>query len=248
MGFLDELKGKANDLKDKAKVALDESEKNSNIKKKIKNEETLSIEEKVFFEKYNKQTVEAFVIEEKNKFRPTKRTKHLIIDDDSKQWTTVKTSNKTFKYSELLSYELIEDGESVTKGGVSLGRAVVGGVLFSGVGMILGGLTGKKKSKNFVTEMKIVISVNNPDNPSIIIPLVKKKMKKDSKDYKKLAEDAQETLSYLDMIAAYEEEKISPGKKPDEKSVVEELKEYKELLDAGIINQEDFDRKKAELL
>ncbi|GEK88924.1 Short C-terminal domain-containing protein [Alkalibacterium putridalgicola] len=248
MGFLDELKGKANDLKDKAKVALDESEKNSNIKKKIKNEETLSIEEKVFFEKYNKQTVEAFVIEEKNKFRPTKRTKHLIIDDDSKQWTTVKTSNKTFKYSELLSYELIEDGESVTKGGVSLGRAVVGGVLFSGVGMILGGLTGKKKSKNFVTEMKIVISVNNPDNPSIIIPLVKKKMKKDSKDYKKLAEDAQETLSYLDMIAAYEEEKISPDKKSNEKSVVEELKEYKELLDAGIIDQEDFDRKKAELL
>lgn len=248
MGFLDELKGKANDLKDKAKVALDESEKNSNIKKKIKNEETLSVEEKVFFEKYNKQTVEAFVIEEKNKFRPTKRTKHLIIDDDSKQWTTVKTSNKTFKYSELLSYELIEDGESVTKGGVSLGRAVVGGVLFSGVGMILGGLTGKKKSKNFVTEMKIIISVNNPDNPSIIIPLVKKKMKKDSKDYKKLAEDAQETLSYLDMIAAYEEEKISPDKKPNEKSVVEELKEYKELLDAGIIDQEDFDRKKAELL
>ncbi|OJF95229.1 SHOCT domain-containing protein [Alkalibacterium sp. 20] len=248
MSFLDDLKGKASDLKDKAKVALDESEKNNNIKKKIKNEEVLISEEKIFFEEYNKQSLEEFVIEEQNKFRPTKRTKHLLIDDNSKQWTTFKTMSKTFKYSELLSYELIEDGEAVTKGGVSLGRAVVGGVLFSGVGMIIGGLTGKKKSKNFVTDMKIVISVNNPDNPSIIVPLVKKKLKKDSKDYKKLAENAQETLSYLDMIAAYEEKKLNIDKEPVERSVADELKEYKELLDMGIINQEEFDKKKAELL
>lgn len=51
-----------------------------------------------------------------------------------------------FSFSELTDYELIEDGETITKGG--FGTAVAGGILFGGVGAIVGGGLGKKKNED----------------------------------------------------------------------------------------------------
>lgn len=40
----------------------------------------------------------------------------------------------------------------------------------------------------------------------------------------------------------------APAAGQGEEDVIEALKRYKELLDQGVITQEDFDRKKAQLL
>ncbi|EPZ54444.1 hypothetical protein H477_3583 [[Clostridium] sordellii ATCC 9714] len=48
-----------------------------------------------------------------------------------------------YNYKDIIEFELLEDGESITKGG--LGRAVAGGVLLGGVGAIVGGVTGIEK-------------------------------------------------------------------------------------------------------
>jgi hypothetical protein len=39
-----------------------------------------------------------------------------------------KKNPKIYNYSDIVDFELLEDGESITKGG--LGRAITGGLLF----------------------------------------------------------------------------------------------------------------------
>lgn len=42
-----------------------------------------------------------------------------------------------YSHSDVIEYELLENGETVTKGGI--GRALAEGVLFGGVGAVVGG-------------------------------------------------------------------------------------------------------------
>ena len=110
-----------------------------------------------------------------------------------------------FPVSEILSLEVIEDGQTVshstttsggeikTSSGSMLGRAVVGGVLLGGVGAIIGGATAKKTTASEsvthtntvenVNEIKLKVLVNNTINPLISIPFLSKKTVKGSTDY-----------------------------------------------------------------
>ena len=54
-------------------------------------------------------------------------------------------NNVWFNFSDLMSYELIEDDSVVTSGGV--GQALIGGALFGGFGAVAGGITGKRVQK-----------------------------------------------------------------------------------------------------
>lgn len=93
-------------------------------------------------------------------FTPTKKVgNYLWIDETHKQWAiptgiiTPKINNSTiYDYSDITSFELIEDGESITKGG--LGRALAGGLVFGGAGAVVGGITGGKKQNHFVQKCK----------------------------------------------------------------------------------------------
>ena len=60
-------------------------------------------------------------------------------------------------YSDLISYELLEDDSVVTSGGV--GQALVGGALFGGFGAIAGGITANRTQKK------------EKSTPSILKPL-----------------------------------------------------------------------------
>jgi hypothetical protein len=72
----------------------------------------------------------------------------------------------------------------------------------------------------------------------------KKKVEKGSKEYDKYVKYAQNVLSVLDDIASQAQE-FPTSPTPD---VATQLREFKALLDDGIITQEEFDRKKMELL
>lgn len=82
---------------------------------------------------------------------------YLKIDDNNKTWIVpikknyVERNVTVFNFDEIIDYELIEDGETISKGG--LGGAVVGGALLGGVGAAVGGVTGKKKNKTIVNQM-----------------------------------------------------------------------------------------------
>ncbi len=137
-------------------------------------------------------------------FEPTRTIgKHLAIDEHKQQWqildgvTGKLIMSRVLDFSEIVSYELLEDGETLAKGG--LGRALVGGALFGGVGAIVGGVTGKK-SKNVINSMKIKITVRDMSNPVVYVSLISGKTKHNSLTHRLAQETAQEILSLLELM------------------------------------------------
>jgi len=186
---------------------------------------------------------------ENNNFNTTKKIDNYIeIDDINKKFripNTLKVAPTIYSYNEILEYELLEDNETIISGG--LGRAITGGLLFGGVGAVVGGVTGKKKSKTVVESLKIKITLNNINSPVLYIKLINQPIKTDSSIYKSLYFRAQEILSCLSALQnnnnIIETESIN-----DESSTVRQIREYKSLLDDGIITEEEFNNKKKELL
>lgn len=182
-------------------------------------------------------------------FNPTKILGKFQIDDTNKTWLIDnrnilnKTMPKIYNYSDILDYELLEDGESIASGG--LGRALVGGVLFGGVGAIVGGVTGNKKSKSICNSLRIKITTNDINNPVVYADFLNTSTKKDSIIYKTWFDLAQKCLSTLQVITNGNQEEVK--EKPVESSADEILK-FKNLLDQGIITQEEFEAKKKQLL
>jgi hypothetical protein len=191
-----------------------------------------------------------------NTFSATKKIGVLAeFDDINKQfmipkrafWTGRITEARIYSYSDIIDFEMLEDGESVASGG--LGRALVGGVLFGSVGAIVGGITGKKETKTICKSLKIKITVMDMAAPAVYIILFENDagIRKSDKAYKDIYILAHECLSTLQLIC----ESQKPGNEPlrsDYISNADEIMKYKELLDVGAITQEEYDAKKKQLL
>lgn len=119
----------------------------------------------------------------------------LLVPNGNKQKVGTK---EWFEFNDLLSYELLEDDSIITSGGV--GQALIGGALFGGVGAIVGGVTGKRVQKKRVESITITVTLNSFDVPCILIPLITKSTKTNSKEYQNAFTRANEILSILDVI------------------------------------------------
>ena len=159
--------------------------------------------------------------------------------------TIININDVIFTYDEIIDYELIENDSSVAKGGLS--RAIVGGAITGGVGAIVGGVTGKKKSKKIIETLALQISTSDFNFPSIIITYVNKEMKANSNKYLDIFAKAKETTACLDIIFKSKENEDNVNK-INSIDPYEEIKKAKELLDMGIITQEEFEQKKNKLL
>jgi hypothetical protein len=176
----------------------------------------------------------------------------LHVDEPNEKWLVPdglfgKVKNpRIFDYSDIMDYELLEDGTSVASGGV--GRAIVGGALLGGVGAIVGGVTGKKKSKNICDTLKIKITINDVSNPTQYINFITSPMKKDGILYKTLYQNAQECASILQIICDGQSKKQPIPTDQQPQSTAEEIMKFKQLLDVGAITQDEYDEKKKQLL
>ena len=111
-----------------------------------------------------------------------------------------KVGNKEWlDFSDLLNYDLLEDDSLVTSGGV--GQALVGGALFGGFGAVAGGITGKRTQKKKIESLYIKVTLNNFASPCIMVPLITKSTKTNSKEYDTAFSLAHQILSALDVIA-----------------------------------------------
>ncbi|NME66034.1 hypothetical protein HF846_15710 [Clostridium cadaveris] len=152
---------------------------------------------------FKKSSIEGGHSKEVEDFISTSEVKGYIkFNDDTKQiLISPKFNPRIINYSDILDFELIEDGETVvTKGG--LGKAVAGGVLFGGVGAIVGGTTSKKKSITSISGLKIKIVVKDMNNPNSYINLITTSTKTDSFIYKNSYEIAQKILSMLQIATS----------------------------------------------
>lgn len=160
--------------------------------------------------------------------------------------------DSVYHFNELVEFELLEDDSHVTSGG--LGRSLVGAVTFGPAGAIVGSVTGKKKTKKTIESLLIRVTVNDIDNPIIILPIITKKTKTSSKEYNRAFNLSQKIVSTLNVIANNKEEVIQKVEEiNDDSSIVEndlyeEVKKLKELLDLDIISEEEFEIKKKEIL
>lgn len=110
-----------------------------------------------------------------------------------------KVGNKTWlHFSDLINYDLLEDDSIVTSGGV--GQALIGGALFGGYGAVAGGITGKRIQKKKVESLIIKVTLNNFSCPCLMIPLISKSTKTNSKEYATAFNLAHQILSALDVI------------------------------------------------
>lgn len=187
-------------------------------------------------------------------FEPTiKIGNYFYINEKTKKWSIpeglfLKKVKRVHSYSDIVNYELIEDGNSISKGGV--GRALVGGALFGGVGAIVGGVTGHKH-KSTCTKLQIRITLNDFNSPVEYITLINSETKKSSLIYSSAYDIAKKIISMLEIICNSSKpvenrivENVVVGKKDE----VEEVLKYKSLLDQGIITKEEFEAKKRKIM
>lgn len=154
---------------------------------------------------------------------------------------------ENFSFKDILSSEIVEDGHSVTKTSRTsqVGGALLGGLAFGGVGAIIGGLSGKTTTHNNITRIDVIITVNNPKSPVFTINV----MDIDS------ARNIHATMAVLiekaDRVDFNKNDLVVTDDKRESTknlSLSEELIEFSKLRDAGIITEEEFNRKKKELI
>ena len=200
-----------------------------------------------FFKLYN------FLSENSNAktFLPTKKIGNFMaIDEKSKLIEFKETLGKrTINYCDILDYELIEDDSSIIKGG--MGKSLAGGILFGGVGAIVGS-NGKKTSKPTIEKMQLIIRIKSMSNSTITIKLISSSTKKSSIIYTSAFSQAQEAISTLAIIIgennSNNENETQPQQVIQQSSAADEIAKFKGLLDSNIITQQEFDAKKKQLL
>lgn len=181
-------------------------------------------------------------------FKPTKKIENYIwIDEDKKEWLI--PSNDVYpivmKYEDIISVDVIQNDESITKGG--LGAAIVGGALFGQTGAIAGSLVGGKITKEILNCLAIKITTRNKKNPIVYIFLLKEnegKVKANTTRYNYLQLKLEQILSVLDIMC----DEIKNNSSSNDISNADEIIKYKKLLDDSIITQEEFEAKKKQLL
>jgi hypothetical protein len=190
--------------------------------------------------------------EELNTFNATKKISSFIeFDDDQDKWLIPdgfmgkKKNPKIYNYSDIVDFELLEDEETVIKGG--LGKSIVGGVFFGNIGAIVGGTTGQKKSKAVCKSLKIKITLRDLQNPVVYINFLSTETKKSSFIYKCIYDTAQECLSALQLICN-NEDTTEENYNAAQISSADEIMKFKNLMDNGVITKEEFEAKKKQLL
>lgn len=97
----------------------------------------------------------------------------------------------------------------------------------------------EERNKDIIHSIKIKITLNDIQNPMLIINLLSYKLNTKTISYKNLSEKTQKILSTLNIMKNNSEHQIDS---------TNELLKYKKMLDENIITQEEFDAKKKELL
>lgn len=204
---------------------------------------------------YNSSTIkEIIAVKDRNQslidnFKATHKAGMLSFDDNSQ--IIVITKNKKqqdlYYYDQIVDFELLENGETITKGG--LGRAVAGGLLFGGVGAIVGGVTGGKKSKGICKSLQIKITFRNSPKQTDYLNYIASETKTSSIIYKNAYKSAQDALSALQLaVEKVDNASLETPVIQQAVSGADEILKYKGLLDAGVITEEEFNAKKAQIL
>lgn len=110
--------------------------------------------------------------------------------------------HRIFDFSDVYSAEIVEDGTSITKTdrASQVGGAVVGGLLFGGVGAVVGGLSGKKETLRKIKKINLRITLNDISSPIHDVVFLNTEVKGDSFLYKSASDRARSWLGIMDVV------------------------------------------------
>ncbi len=187
--------------------------------------------------------------------------KYISIDNSHKRFKIQKDSH-AYSFSDLVNYELYENNSVIHEGGV--GRAIVGGALFGNVGAVVGAQT--RKSRSVIDSLYIRLTLKSSGMKTITF--INSPIDRSSFIYKTERQSANEVLSELELIAAVNrndevqttanqqsepQHTPPPTQQPVQNEhsptlIADELLKLKQLLDLGVLTQEEFDQQKQKLL
>lgn len=189
--------------------------------------------------------------EDEKKFKATNKIgNYMWIDEENK---LVKFSSKykmapacLIRFDEIKGYSLLEDGKEVVKNN-GIKRAVVGSLLFGEVGAIVGATTSKTKQTQTIGTVLLFVELAEKYKNQVVPVYFAMGSKEsiNSSFYRGIKKMAQECMDKIDGIT----DVLSDNDYSKQSlSIPDEIRKYKELLDDGIITQEEFELKKEKLL
>lgn len=103
-----------------------------------------------------------------------KTTSNSYIDKESiilvyDKHETIIMNSRAYKYSDIIDFNINNQMsyKTSTSTGSMVGRGIVGGLLFGGVGALAGATTGNKMTNSEITEYKINVIMRDMSNPVI---------------------------------------------------------------------------------
>lgn len=188
----------------------------------------------------------------------------LAIDEHRKKVCLIYCRQKQFRifsYGDLISSELYEDGETISKTmrGSQIGGALVGTFLLGGVGTIVGGLSAKRKTEGTVTRIDLRLIVNDTSNPVFEINFLNKEVKKGSQIYMQIIQHARHCYGLIEVLikrADVDHKQQAPAVTSTPliqqgipiTSIADEVKKLAHLRDTGVLTDKEFEKQKGKLL
>ena len=181
----------------------------------------------------------------------------LDIDANKKllgTYSYYENTSKIIKFNEVLDFEIFENGNSVVSS--RTGSAVVGGLLFGGLGAVAGA-SGSRTISEKCSNLKLKIYTNNIQYSVIMLDFLEKGISKSSALYEQLTEVINEMISLLKIAREHNRQE---ERKEDKKVIIENvedikqnsnlnsIKELAELKEKGIITEKEFEESKKKIL
>jgi len=192
--------------------------------------------------------------------------KYISIDEERKKLMIVDVGNTKhqrmiYNYADVLGVELFEDGDSVTstKRGSQIGRVVVGTALLGGVGAIIGGFSGKKKTSSTANRIEVRITLDDIANPIFDLRFLKHEVNKSSSEYEKSNRSARHALAVIEAMIRQDGNEREEGANsaiadasavpaPAQTSIADEIGKLNSLYKSGILTEDEFNAQKAKIL
>ncbi len=186
----------------------------------------------------------------------------ISVNKQNKEVCLIRQGRKTLiSYRDILSSEILEDGETVTKTSRTsqIGGALIGGLAFGGVGAIIGGLSGSTTSSEKVSKIELVITVNDVSDPLHCITLMDLgyRVKKDNEDYMYKMGDAKRWHGVIQVLIRQADQEDGENERNAElenmpsfssTSVADEVLKLDGLRKQGLLTEEEFATQKEKLL
>lgn len=140
-------------------------------------------------------------------------------------------------YKDILEVSIFEDGNSITTTSRTsqVAGAVIGNIVLGGAGLLIGALTGSKKTSATVSSLEVRLLINNTQSPIWSIVFIRSETPKKSPSYKKAANEANKLLGLIKVLIkrADDEDKIAESQKINPAPPIEQKVDVSELARNG---------------